>query len=141
MSEPIVVHDLETVEPVVRRMAGYGKTTPRWLRQLVRETHAARAVQLLADVMDGNVMGAAVGRSGELIAVPASPKVRLEAAMALLRLAVPPQVALTDSDGDAVGGVIALGQLELREIQKAAKTQRALLSAGDGDEAGPPQST
>jgi hypothetical protein len=70
-----------------------------------------------------------------LIDVPAFASVQVEALSKLVDLGVPRQLGLVDSDGEDLPGVIALGVLELDEVQRDQHSERfpQLKRLGEGD--------
>lgn len=98
---------------------------PRYFRQMVRENHLDKAIQFLVGVMDGTELFDTIvvksvkggGQVHDVIQLPAPVLGRIQAAGRLIDIGIPKMSAVTDAEGEAVTGIVALPDLELRHVQ------------------------
>jgi hypothetical protein len=107
----------------------------RVVRDWVRAQLIPAALTRLYNIGMGTQKFTIATEKGGLVDVEAFASVQVEALSKLVDLGVPRQLGLVDSDGEDLPGVIALGVLELDEVQRDQHSERfpQLKRLGEGD--------
>ncbi|MGH3428503.1 MAG: hypothetical protein ACRDQZ_13200 [Mycobacteriales bacterium] len=108
----------------------YGTIGARAVRDYVRSVLIPPAIIRLYHIGMGIEQFDVPTGFGNVIHVPAFASVQVDALSKLIDLGVPRQLGLIDSTGDELPGVMALGTLDLEEVQ--AQQGQRFLAAGNG---------
>jgi hypothetical protein len=104
-----------------REIAGM---SARIIREYVREVFIEPAVQRLYDIGMGEQTFEVLTKDGTIKEIEASPRVQVQALSTLIAIGIPGQLGLVDDDGNALPGVIALGELDMASARDASTGSR-----------------
>jgi hypothetical protein len=90
----------------------------RVIRDYVRAVMIEPVVRRLYDVGMGVETFEVPTEAGNVVEVPASPGVQVDALKALIQIGIPHQLGLIDDDGNTLPGAIILGELDMRSAQE-----------------------
>lgn len=108
---------LASLEEITRNLAG--RVTAKLVREYVRTVMIEPVVKRMYDIGMGVETFDVPTAIGRIVNVPASASVQVRALQGLLQVGVPTQLGLVDDDGNALPGVVALGELDMRSVQES----------------------
>jgi hypothetical protein len=134
-------HEEISEKALERLNTAFGLVGAKLIRDWVRSQLIPSAVMRLFEIGTGQAKFDVPTEAGNVVTVEAFASVQVQALAKLVDIGVPRQLGLIDSTGEDLPGVIALGPLELDELQTIQHAQRfpqLARFAGNGAENGHP---